>query len=92
MTPEQIKKLCEVDPEHFIDPWEVGAICWWMFTQMPAGTFCSWQPNINDFACNVRTKEGWDVGVHGARGFGATREEAVINAYISWKQATKEQV
>jgi hypothetical protein len=64
-----------------------GFMCWWMLQQMPEGTGCAWNDTLNEFACYVRTKKGRALGIYGSRGFGPTREDAVINAYISWLES-----
>jgi len=69
------------------DPSLVGSICWWMLSQLPKGTILCWEDKQNKFVCYVRTKEGRDVNAYGVRGFGETREDALIDAYIKWKQS-----
>ncbi len=73
-----------------LEPLIYFEVYWWMLSELPIGTDLGWQDNIGKFACRPRTKEGWDVGNGiSLAGFGDTREEALIECYIKWKEEVK---
>ena len=83
------KAVWSYDLPH-VEAESLGVALWWMLSQLPKGTILCWEDKQNKFVCYVRTKEGRDVNAYGVRGFGETREDALIEAYIGWQEATED--